>query len=372
MYKVLHVVGRRPKGGIGTFLKNMVSASSNVSFHYDFLLNSNDETGEFDNYVEQFGSKVYTMPELSLSNIFKYRKKLTEFYNINEYDIIHIHSPNIVLFNLLNIKKNKNAKIVVHSHSSQLSDTFYKSIRNFFLNLPLKIINCERIACGEKAGKFLFGKKDFSIVYNGINVEKYKFNSSSREEVRNELKINEKIIIGHVGNYFKVKNHGFIVELARSLKEKHPDILFLFVGDGDEKVEIERKIIEYGLESQILVLGRRIDIDKLMSAFDIFILPSIFEGFPLVGLEAQASGLECVFSKSITTEIDLTQRNKFLNLDVDVWNQYISNQIEKKNYSDNDYLTNRIKLNHYVHQADYKNMTIEIEKIYVSLMLEEG
>ena len=137
--RVLHVVGKRPRGGIGTFLYNITQNIDREKFEFDFLINGDNEKGEFDKKMNLLGSNVYVLPELKYRNTLIYYKNLKEFYSANNnYDIVHIHSANIAVFNYFILKKYKKISIAVHSHSTKYSDKILNSIRNYFLHIPIK------------------------------------------------------------------------------------------------------------------------------------------------------------------------------------------------------------------------------------------
>ncbi len=321
--KILHIKGGRPLSGVGSFILNMSREMPNVEF--DYLLNGEDYSNEFDYKVNSIKSEIFIAPKLN--HILKYILFLKKFYkeNARNYDIVHIHSPNVAIFNYYFAKKNGLGNIVLHSHNASYSDSFIKSIRNFVLIYPLKFCKLRYLACGEKASKFLFRKKsnEAEIIYNGIDLETFKFNSDVRNEEREKLGIANKQVIGHIGNFTKQKNYEFILDLVIELSKKQNDFIVVLVGDGKERERIKEKAVELNLLEYIMFTGKVNDIEKYINSFDLMILPSKFEGFPYVCIEAQAIGVPVLLSDKIDMGAKINDNVNFLELDLNIWTKFI-------------------------------------------------
>lgn len=153
------------------------------------------------------------------------------------------------------------------------------------------------------------------MLNNAINVNEFKYSPEVRESVRRELQIQNKLVIGHVGRFTNQKNHNFLIDIFREVLNDEPEALLLMAGEGPLRKEIEEKVNKYGLSKNVRFLGVRKDIARLMQAMDLFLFPSLFEGLPVVLVEAQASGLKCIVSDTITKECDVTERIHFERLD---------------------------------------------------------
>lgn len=309
--KVLHVLGKRPVGGVGTFLKNMNSNINLNLLEFDYLISSKEIDGDFDRYVSCYKSKVYVLPELKHMNLFKYLKELNCFMrkNASNYDIIHIHTPNIAVFNLFFAKKYKIKLRIIHSHSIKYSDNILKSFRNFILQIPIRHLANAYMACSVDSAKFLFKNKliknEVTIINNAINTDDYIFNQDTRYRKRKELGIENCFVIGQIGSFLPVKNHTFSIDIMNELKNINNNSVMIFVGDGLLENEIKEKAEKLNLSNHIKFLGRRDDVKELLQAMDIMIIPSLFEGIPLVGIEAQVSGLPIVLSDSISKDLQI-------------------------------------------------------------------
>jgi glycosyltransferase involved in cell wall biosynthesis len=175
------------------------------------------------------------------------------------------------------------------------------------------------LACGKEAAIYLFGRKKVEtgktlIIKNSVNVNDFKVNGDLRREIRNDLGLKEELVICHIGRFTAQKNHEFLINLFQKVNEKLPQSILLLIGEGDLKPTIENKVISSGLSSSVKFLGERKDIPMVLQGVDLFILPSLYEGFPVVLIEAQAAGLNCVVSDAITNDIDLTGGVNFIGL----------------------------------------------------------
>ncbi len=184
---------------------------------------------------------------------------------------------------------------------------------------PLRFLADYYFACSDKAGEFCYGKKvikqkNYRIIHNGVDCDKFEFKPMVREEIRKKLGLKDECVILNVGRLEEQKNHRYLLDIAAEMKKQGKKFKILIAGEGVLRSELENIIKRNSLENEVLLLGLREDIDQLMQAADIFILTSLFEGLPVAGVEAQASGLPCIFSDTITKEIDITGRVQFVSL----------------------------------------------------------
>jgi glycosyltransferase involved in cell wall biosynthesis len=149
---------------------------------------------------------------------------------------------------------------------------------------------------------------------NAVNVEEFLFNKEMRQKIRRELNVHDELVIGHIGRFNKQKNHEFLIDIFKLVVEKRPDAVLVMAGEGNLKPQIEKKVADLGLSSNVRFLGVRSDIANLMQGLDLFLFPSLFEGLPVVLVEAQAAGLKCLISDSITKETNITERIEFASL----------------------------------------------------------
>lgn len=366
--KVLHVIGKRPKGGVGTFLINMHSNIDISKVHFDYLINATESEGEFDRNVKELGGNVFVLSELRYRNTLQYLRELNDFFKQhNDYKVIHVHSANVGIFNFFIAKKYGIKYRIVHSHNTKYSDKKLNSIRNFFMQLPLKKLANIYFACSEKAGEFLFGQNNIKngnvyIANNAINAELFKYTEAKRKKIRKELKIEGKFVLGHIGRFNAQKNHNFLIDIFEKVHLMNKESVLILVGNGELEEKIRQKVIKLKLEESVYFLGLRNDVSDLLQAFDVFVLPSLFEGLPLVGIEVQASGLQSVMSDSITKEIKITDTVEFVNLSKS--SQYWAKVILK--YKD---ICNRKDTYEDIVRAGYdvKKAAKKLEKFYINL-----
>lgn len=242
-----------------------------------------------------------------------------------EYDIVHIHIPNAAFIVLSCAKKYGVPVRIVHSHNSRGADGFIKKIRNFLLNRWGIHFANRYMACSLKAGEYLFGRKmcmqeQFTILNNAIFLDKYKFDLEKRKEIRGSLGIGEEILLGHVGRFVEQKNHMLLLDIFSKLWEKGWKGKLLLLGEGELKNEVEKKAESLHIKERVILVGAVPNVNEYMSAMDVFLLPSLYEGLPVVCVEAQAAGLPCIISSEVSREIKVSDLVQFLNVnEVEVW-----------------------------------------------------
>lgn len=366
--KVLHIIGRRPRGGIGTFLKNTHCHIDRSKIQFDYLINESRPHSDFEEVVKSYGGNVYILPELTYKNTFKYFAALFRFYRQHhDYDVMHVHSANIAIFNFLFAIIYGIRHRVIHSHNTRFSDKRIRGIRNFVLQLPNKLFANIFVACGAKAALFMYGKRyvrsrKVHILKNAIDPLKFRYSESLRKELRKKLDIENNYVVGHVGAFVPQKNHLFILQIFNEIYQLQNKSTLMLIGTGDLEDEIRSAAKSLDCSHAIRFMGARNDVNQLMQAFDVFILPSLFEGLPLVGIEAQAAGLPCVFSKEISSEVKITEHVSFLSINATPkeWSSVINNYYE---------LNLRKDTSQEVKEAGYDilHATGRLQQLYLSL-----
>ena len=320
-YRVIHVTGgvRNTISGVQRFIKNHIKANDE-EFEYMVGESNGDSHFPFNKYLDEKGIKRIVFPSLKVSKMIRYGRECREFYETNRIDVLHVHNPITAFIHNYYAKKHGVKVRIYHNHSSQFSDTILKSIRNRFLVFLALKNATHRVSCGKLAGIKIFGKKSFQIVPNAIDINKYKFSSKYREEIREVFNITEdQKVVGMIGILNRFKNQRFLVELAKKL----PEVTFLLVGEGPDRLLLEENIKEL---TNVIFTGKREDAYKFYSAFDIFAFPSLYEGFPMVLIEAQCSGVNIIMNETIdsTTQI-VNNICTALPLDKNIWIDYIEN-----------------------------------------------
>ena len=212
---------------------------------------------------------------------------------------------------------------IAHSHSTSGKSEYIKNIVKFILRQFANRYPNERIACSELAGRWLFGSEnDFCVINNGIDLDRFRFSQNDRLAIRRELNISaDGVILGNIGRMVPQKNQAYLIDIFKEYHMINPNSYLVFLGKGPLQDNLKAYAIECGLSDRIIFLGYRKDSEKLYQAFDVFVLPSLYEGLPVVGVEAQASGLPCLFSNNVTNEVKIAENVKFLSIDEDpsIW-----------------------------------------------------
>ena len=310
--RILHVVGGMHRGGIETWLMHVLRNIDRERFHMDFLVETTQPC-PYDGEVLALGSKI--IPCIHPSKPLMYARNFKRLYRqYGPYDIIHSHIHHYSGY-VLRLAKQVGIPIrIAHSHNDTSSQKAKVGLlRQFYLTLTeywIKQFATLGLACSEKAATALYGsdwKRDprWKILYYGIDLSSWK-SFIDKADIRAELYIPEDaLVIGHVGRFVEQKNHSMFLEIASNIIQKEPKAHFLLVGDGPLRSNIEQKVHQAELSHCVTFAGLRPDIPQLMTkAMDIFLLPSLHEGLPMVLIEAQASGLPCVISDVISEEVD--------------------------------------------------------------------
>lgn len=316
--RVLQIVTVMNRGGLETMLMNYYRQIDHSKIQFDFMVHRY-EKGHYDDEILSLGGKIYRMPRIRPGNYLKYFKLLDEFFDTHsDYKVVHSHINENSSFVLRAAKHAGVPCRIAHSHLSDLGLDLKLPFRLYARSMMNDNPN-NYFACSENAGKWLFGNRfsgsgDVKVLKNAVNVSDFKFSDTARNEIRSALGAGDKLVVGHIGRFNKQKNHVFLIDIFKAVHDKNPNSLLVMVGEGDLRPVIERKVKELGLTSAVCFLGVRGDIPKLMQAMDVFLFPSLFEGLPVVMVEAQAAGLRCVVSDSITRESDVTGIVEFLSL----------------------------------------------------------
>ncbi|MDQ0217495.1 glycosyltransferase family 1 protein [Peribacillus cavernae] len=304
--RILHVVVNMNRGGAETLIMNLYRNIDRSKVQFDFLT---CKEGVFDQEIISMGGKIHRIPYVTEVGHTGYIKKLDQFFQTNaDYKIIHSHMDKMSGFILRAAKKVGIPVRIAHSHSTKSEGGAVSNLYKWFAGNNIKHYATHLYACSNAAAKWLFKDKEDKafILKNGIECNKFQFSLDVRNQVRNELKLDEEsMLIGHVGRFSHPKNHLFLLEVFAQLIEVQPNATLILVGEGALKEKIEEKIKGLHLEENVKLLGIREDIHLLLQAFDVFVFPSLYEGLPVTLIEAQGAGLPCLISDTITEEADM-------------------------------------------------------------------
>lgn len=320
MVRIAQVIGKAILGGVDSIIMNYYRNIDRSKFQFDFFV---DGLGDnvYDEEVSNLGGRIFKLPPYEKSmraNLQTFRKILCE----NKYQIVHCNMNALSMFWLREAKLAGVPIRIAHNHSTASFTEGKRAIIKYVFRPFAKIYPTNFAACGELAGKWLFGKNAMGQVFlinNAIDVNAFAYNSRTREKIRSKLGLENRFVIGHVGRFAHQKNHGFLLDTFKQVSKFCPQATLLLVGDGETRAEIESA----AKDLPALFLGNRRDMPDLYQAMDIFVLPSHFEGLPLSAVEAQAAGLPCILSEAVTQEVGLSKDVTFLPLNIQNWTDAI-------------------------------------------------
>ena len=298
-----------PEGITGVVL-NLYRTMDKTGMHIDAVAPGRTEK-QYRDIFAQNGGKVYRI-DRSLANPVGYVCKLKKCIQQGGYDIVHIHgNSRTMALDLLAAKLAGCPVRIAHGHNS---DCTYKWL-HYLLTPLFRALCTQGFACGEEAGKFLFGKAPFTVIPNGIPIKKYAFHSAKRQQLRQQLGLEGKTVLCNVGRLSPVKNHSFLLRVLKTLTEKRQDLHLLLIGDG----ELRQALEEQGKDLPVTFVGLTDQVTDYLNISDVFVLPSLYEGFPLSAMEAQANGLPCLLSDTVTRGVDISGSSVYLPLEEAAW-----------------------------------------------------
>lgn len=310
--KVLHVLPSL-SGGIASLVYEYCTRMRSI-FTFDFAVTSSVR-GIYEDELENMGFHIFHMPRLR-DSIKNYKKYFKSIILNGHYEIIHDHCDFNGYFDLKIAKKEKVLVRIAHSHRAFQSVTFKHKIEHFVFSPLTKSVSSCLFACGRDAANWAWGKntKNVYLMKNAINVSKYLFSADKREYFRNKYNLSGKFIIGNVARLSYAKNHEFLIDIFYHIKRNNKNSVLVLVGDGEEKEKIIAKIEKYNLCDSVLLLGMRNDVSDILNMFDVFVLPSRFEGLPVSLIEAQSNGLPCFTSTTVTDEVNFIDKIRYMSL----------------------------------------------------------
>lgn len=312
---VLHVVGRLDIGGAESRIMDLYRNIDREKVQFHFVQHTKDRCA-FEDEVERLGGKVYSVPRFNVKNYFSYKKAWQDLFREHpEIAVVQGHMTSTASIYLPIAKKAGVTITIAHARSAGVDPGLKGHLTRFLRrNLYEK---CDfRFTCSQMAGEAVFGDQNqiprkATFIPNAIDVDKFKFDKKTREQIRYELGIKDKFVIGHVGRFSHMKNHKYMLQILEQCihieKEKRlPETVLMFLGDGEMKEEIMEQAVAMGITSRVLFLGNKRDVYRYYQAMDYFLLPSLYEGLPGTAVEAQASGLPGIMSDTVTGEAVVT------------------------------------------------------------------
>lgn len=325
MVRILHVLGGLNRGGAESMVMNLYRAVDRTKIQFDFIVHT-DTHQDYTDEILSLGGKIYSFPKYRVYNGLKLTRIWNNFFKEHpEYKILHSHVRSYASI-YLPIAKKHGLTTIIHSHSTS-NGKGLASIVKRILQSSLKRRADYLFACSEEAGEWLYGseaikKENYRMIPNAVDTAKFCYNEQVRREKRKELGIPDGVVVyGHVGRLHPAKNHMFLLDAFSETLKSRPDSILLIVGDGELRGDIEAKIRELGISDNVKMLGSRGDVADLLQAMDVFVFPSRWEGLPVTVVEAQAAGLPCLVSETVTRDVAVSHLVRYIPIDsgVDAW-----------------------------------------------------
>lgn len=316
--RVAHVVGKWIGGGVEAVIMNYYRNIDKSKIQFDFICDSDSTNIPYEEIKKLGGNVILVSP---YQKIRKYYKELKNIFKTGNYKIVHSHINTLSIFPLCAAKAAKVPIRIAHSHSTTNKIEWKRNLLKQVLKHFSRVYATDYFCCSELAGRWLFGNRTYNkgkvyLLNNAIDLDEFEFNIELRKEKREELNIaDDTLVIGHIGRFVKQKNHEFLIDIFNEVHKKIPNSVLLLAGQGPNQEMIKEKVKKLQLEDYVKFLGQVNNPTALYQAMDVFLLPSLYEGLPVVGVEAQAAGLLCILSSAMTKETKVLESTNFIDLD---------------------------------------------------------
>lgn len=319
LVRVLHVIHGMDCGGAENMIMNLYRNIDRNKVQFDFMVHT-EKHCFFDDEIEKLGGNIYTVPYYNVKNGMDYRECVEKvFINHPEISIVHGHLGSCAHI-YLRIAKSHGCYTIAHSHNGKPSFSI-KAVCYKLFNYHVRNRADFFMACSYNAGYYRYGKKivldkkRFKVLNNAIDVSKYVFSEQKRKMIRSEFSIaDETFLVGNVGRFNKQKNHDFLLDIFYEIVQRNSDSILMLVGEGSLENKIRNKIEKLHLTDKVIFTGVRNDVAQMMSAFDVFLFPSLYEGLGIVAVEAQAAGMHTICSNVLPEEAKVTKLLEYCSL----------------------------------------------------------
>lgn len=341
--------------GITNVILNYHEHINKKVFQFDYVISHSADKWVREK-IEKLGGKIYDCPSRN-KNPLIYVKNLTNIISENQYKIVHVHGNSGTMAVDLFAARIAGADVrIAHSHSSNGK---YKLLHKL-LRPALNKYRTHGLACSDLAGRWAFKKQPYRVLKNGINTNEFIFDPFIREEYRNKLEIEDNFVIGHIGYMSDSKNHEFLINLFSEIYKINNNARLVLVGDGKNRSSVEDQVKELNLIESVKILGKRNDVNNILQAMDVFVLPSKFEGLGIVNIEAQLAGLKCVVSDSVPLEAKVSDNIEFLSLN-NSYEEWAETILKYANGYKRENMLSSVRKNGY----DINDVLKELEYIYL-------
>ena len=314
--RVAQVVGKLTAAGVEAVINNYYRCIDHDRYQFDYYIDA-DSTTQPPEELIALGARYYVIPPYQKPAA--YVTALTRAFRERGYTIVHSNMNTLSVFSLFAAWRAKVPVRIIHSHSTAAPGETKRNVLKYTLRPFAGLFATHLCACSNYAGEWLYGKRAMAsgrveVFNNAIDTRRYAYDPEQRRAMRRELGLEDHFVVGHVGRFCFQKNHDFLIDIFAEVHKRRPDAVLMLVGDGGLREQTLEKAKRCGLEASIRYLGIRNDVQRLYQAMDVFALPSHYEGLPVVGVEAQAAGLPCLFSDAVTREALLLPETRVMAL----------------------------------------------------------
>lgn len=335
MKRLLCIVNSMDTGGAETFLMKMYRHLDKTQYQMDFIVATQKECF-YDKEIASLGGRLFHIP-LHTEHPIEAFKRIKETVRDNKYDyVLKVLVSPIGVIDLYAAKRGGATHLCARSCNSAPRESFVRKVINTILRKDLCNITTVKLAPSDLAARYTFGNSAYEhnevmILHNALDLEQFRFSENKRKRIREELGLGDSYVIGHIGRFTPQKNHDFLIRIFHMLKEKEANVKLVFIGTGSLQNDIRALCNTLGVQNDVIFTGVRDDVPDLLSAFDVFVLPSLYEGMPNACIEAQASGLRCLIGDTITKQADITGNVEYLPItDISLWVNAIMNLMKKE------------------------------------------
>ena len=247
--------------------------------------------------IERLGGRVYVVPKYT--HLLQYEQEIGRLFRQNGYQIVHSHMNTLSVLSLWGAKRAGVPNRIAHNHSTVGRGEGAKNVMKYLLRPFATVYPTRLCACSRTAGSWLYGEKPFRVFNNAIELDRFTYDAAKRKAVRQELGLEDELVLGHVGRFCYAKNHEFLLDVMAEVCKQRPDAVLLLIGEGESEAAARRKAEALGLQENVRFLGRQSDPAKFYQAMDAFVLPSRYEGLGIVLIEAQAAALPVICSTEV-------------------------------------------------------------------------
>lgn len=299
MIRVLHVFGGLGNGGTESLIMNWYRNIDRSKIQFDFLVRSPDRN--YTEEIEELGGRVFYTASFPGHFVRNYRQTKA-ILERKEWEIIHVHGNAAMYMLPLKLAKKLGYRCrVMHSHSVKTQNPVFTLVHKHNRRKIGRYATC-CLACSDAAGKWMYPNTEFAVLHNAVQTEKFLFDQNARTGMRKKLGIDDCLVLGHVGRFSLPKNHAFLLDVFFEVKKRQPDSVLMLVGNGALEAKVREKVQQLELVDSVLFIGKQTNIGRWLSAMDMFVLPSLYEGLAIALVEAQCNGIPCVVSQEAYNE----------------------------------------------------------------------